>query len=112
MRDALSILDQVASFCQGDITFDKVIEDQDTKVLIVRPLHEPTSEMITDISMLPHVVEARQLGGEISVRFKGEMEDVAAFYKDLAGLRYPICSMSESPNALEDKYLSLVQESR
>ncbi len=27
MRDALSIFDQVASFCQGDITYDKVIED-------------------------------------------------------------------------------------
>lgn len=27
MRDALSIFDQVASFCQGDITYKKVIED-------------------------------------------------------------------------------------
>ncbi len=27
MRDALSIFDQVASFCQGDITYAKVIED-------------------------------------------------------------------------------------
>ena len=27
MRDALSIFDQAASFCQGDITFKKVIED-------------------------------------------------------------------------------------
>ncbi len=27
MRDALSIFDQAASFCQGDITYDKVIED-------------------------------------------------------------------------------------
>ncbi len=27
MRDALSIFDQVASFCQGDITYEKVIED-------------------------------------------------------------------------------------
>ncbi|MBO5186111.1 MAG: DNA polymerase III subunit gamma/tau [Prevotella sp.] len=27
MRDALSIFDQAASFCQGDITYEKVIED-------------------------------------------------------------------------------------
>ena len=27
MRDALSIFDQAASFCQGDITYDKVLED-------------------------------------------------------------------------------------
>ncbi len=27
MRDALSVFDQVASFCQGNITYDKVIED-------------------------------------------------------------------------------------
>ncbi len=27
MRDALSVFDQVASFCQGDITYEKVIED-------------------------------------------------------------------------------------
>ena len=27
MRDALSIFDQVASFCQGNITYEKVIED-------------------------------------------------------------------------------------
>ncbi len=27
MRDALSVFDQVASFCQGEITYDKVIED-------------------------------------------------------------------------------------
>ena len=27
MRDALSIFDQAASFCQGNITYEKVIED-------------------------------------------------------------------------------------
>lgn len=27
MRDALSVFDQVASFCQGDITYEKVIQD-------------------------------------------------------------------------------------
>lgn len=116
MHEVSDLCDRIAMINHGTLllhdSFDKVIEDRDTKVLIVKPLDEPNEKMIADVSGLRNVVSAERQGSEISVRFKGERKDVAEFYRDLALLEYPICGMSESANALEDKYLQLIKESR
>lgn len=61
MRDALSIFDQVASFCQGNITYEKVIEDlnvldADNYFKIVE--HSLKNE-VTEIMLLLNKVIAR-----------------------------------------------------
>lgn len=50
MRDALSVFDQVASFCQGDITYDKVIQD-------LNVLDAETYFQIIDLSLQNNVYD-------------------------------------------------------
>ena len=53
MRDALSVFDQAASFCQGNITYDKVIEDLNVldadnyfKIIDLCLLNKPADVMV------------------------------------------------------------------
>ncbi len=50
MRDALSVFDQVASFCQGNITYEKAIED-------LNVLDADTYFQIIDLSLLNNVYD-------------------------------------------------------
>ena len=50
MRDALSIFDQAASFCQGNITYDKVIED-------LNVLDTENYFRIIDLSIINNVID-------------------------------------------------------
>lgn len=50
MRDALSVFDQVASFCQGEITYDKVIQD-------LNVLDADTYFQIIDLSLQNNVYD-------------------------------------------------------
>ena len=116
MHEVSDLCDRIAMINHGTLLlnddFDNVISDADTRVLIVRPLNEPNEAMISTISSLTNVVSAERMGGEINVRFKGNRPEIAQFYKQLAQLDFPICEMSENSNALEDRYLSLIKESR
>ena len=116
MHEVSDLCDRIAMINHGTLLlnddFDNVISDADTRVLIVRPLNEPNEAMISTISGLTNVVSAERMGGEINVRFKGNRPEIAQFYKQLAQLDFPICEMSENSNALEDRYLSLIKESR
>jgi len=116
MHEVSDLCDRIAMINHGTLLvnddFQNIIADADTRVLVVKPLNEPNADMISAISGLNNVVSAERMGGDINVRFKGERQEIAAFYKDLAQLNFPICEMSESANALEDRYLSLVKESR
>ena len=68
MRDALSIFDQAASFCQGDITYQKVIEDLNVLdsdnyfQLIDFALENKVSEMMV---LLDHVLAKGFDGGNL-----------------------------------------------
>lgn len=116
MHEVTDLCDHIALINHGtliaDQDFETFIEDSDTRVLVVRPLDTPTDHMIDEISGLPNVVSVERMGGEMNVRFRGEMPEVATFFKKLAGLDFPVVFMAESANALEDKYLSLIKESR
>jgi len=50
MRDALSVFDQVASFCQGNITYEKVIQD-------LNVLDSETYFQIVDLSLINNVYD-------------------------------------------------------
>ncbi|MCQ2078584.1 MAG: ABC transporter ATP-binding protein [archaeon] len=116
MHEVSDLCDRIAIIHHGTLmvhdTFDNVIMDRDAIVLVVKPLDDPEPHMIDAISALPNVIGVERQGGEIHVRFKGDRRDVAAFYRELAGLDFPICGMSESTNALEDRYLELIKESK
>ena len=58
MRDALSIFDQVASFCQGNITYQKVIED-------LNVLDSEYYFRIVDLAVSNHVSELMVLVNDI-----------------------------------------------
>ncbi len=116
MHEVSDLCDRIAIVNRGALVvedeFEKIIEGADTRVLMVRPLHEPDDRMVDEISALPDVVSAERSGNVILVRFKGDLEKVAAFYRGVADLDFPVCGMSESYNALENRYLELIKESR
>ena len=116
MHEVSDLCDRIAMINHGTLLlnddFENVISDADTRLLIVKPLDEPNENMISTINGLTNVVSAERMGGEINVRFKGNRPEIAEFYKTLAQLDFPICEMSENSNALEDRYLSLIKESR
>lgn len=116
MHEVSDLCDRIAIVNHGTLIvedeFEKIIENADTRVLVVKPLHEPDQHMMEELSALDNVVSVERSGDEINVRFRGEMEQVAVFYRQVAALDFPVCGMSESSNALENRYLDLIKESR
>lgn len=116
MHEVSDLCDRIAIVNHGTLIvedeFEKVVESANTRLLVVRPLDEPDQHMVDSVSALDNVVEAYRDGNEIDVRFKGDMPEVAVFYRQVAGLDFPVCGMSESANALENRYLELIKESR
>ena len=116
MHEVSDLCDRIAMINHGTLLlnddFENVISDSDTRVVIVRPLETPNDDMLDKIGRLSNVVSAERMGGEINVRMKGGNEEMAALFRQIAALDFPVCGMSESANALEDKYLSLIKESR
>ncbi len=116
MHEVSDLCDRIAIINHGtlvaDDDYEKIIADSDTRVVIVKPLETPTEDMIVKICHLTNVVSAERMGGDINVRLRGGTSDMAVLFKQMAALDFPICGMAESSNALEDKYLSLIKESR
>ena len=116
MHEVTDLCDRIAMINHGTLVlhddFDKVIGNAGHRHIIVKPLEAPTESMVSAIAGLPNVNSASVNGTDISVMFDGEQSDVARLFRDLAHLDFPICSMSESANALEETYLSLIKESR
>ncbi|MCQ2069922.1 MAG: ABC transporter ATP-binding protein [archaeon] len=116
MHEVSDLCDRIAMINRGKLLLhddiDVVIGDSDTRVIVIKPVGDPNDGMIKAVSDYDKVVSAERSGGEILVRFKGERSDVAKYFKYLGQTEYDIYSMSESSNALEDKYLSLIKESR
>ena len=116
MHEVSDLCDRIAMINHGTLLlnddFENVISDADTRVIVVKPLETPNDDMIDKICRLNNVVSAERMGGDINVRMKGGNQDMAALFRQVAALDFPICGMSESSNALEDRYLSLIKESR
>ena len=116
MHEVSDLCDRIAMINHGSLILhddlQNVITDMDSKHIIVRPLNEPTPHMLSAIGAMNNVASAERMGNEISVKFKGTNTDLSVFFRDLAMLDFPICTVSESTNSLEDKYLSLIKESR
>ena len=116
MHEVSDLCDRITMINHGTLLlnddFENVISDADTRVVVVKPLETPNDDMIDKICRLGNVVSAERMGGDINVRMKGDNNDMAALFRQMAALDFPVCGMAESANALEDRYLSLIKESR
>ncbi len=116
MHEVSDLCDHIALINHGtlvqDQDYEMFVKNSDTRLLVVKPLNTPTEHTVEAIKSLNNVVDVERMGGELNVHFKGDLPEMAAFFKDLSNLDFPIVSMSESSNVLEDKYLSLIKESR
>ncbi len=116
MHEVSDLCDHISLINHGtlikDQDYEKFITNADTRLLIVRPLDTPNQYIIDAIKELDNVVDVERMGGDLNVHFKGDLSQMAKFFKDLSVLDFPIVSMAESSNALEDRYLSLIKESR
>lgn len=72
----------------------------------------PTEDMVSAVSGLPFVESASRSGSDIAVRYTGEKTDEVGLFNKLAQLNIGVYSISESDNALENRYLELIKESR
>ena len=116
MHEVSDLCDRIAIINHGtlvaDDDYEHIIADSDTRIVVVKPLQAPNDEMIAQISRLDNVVSAERMGGDINVRLRGNTADMAVLFRQMAELDFPIYGMSESSNALEDRYLALIKESR
>lgn len=115
MYEVSDLCDRIAIINHGTLILNQTYEqilDTGIRHLVVTPLDYPDEEMVGAISQLDHVEKAYVEGTGIGVTFRGEKSEMAGFYRDLAHLDFPIIGMSESSNALEERYLSIVKESR
>ena len=70
MRDALSIFDQAASFCQGDITYQKVIEDLNVldSEYYFRIVDDSINNKVSDIMVLLNDVINKGFDGGLLIQ--------------------------------------------
>lgn len=116
MHEVTDLCDRVALINHGKLLLhddiDKVIGGSDSRPLVVRTTRIPDDTVLAAISRLDNVKSAVRSGGEIAVRFLGDKNDEVDFFKQLAHLDIGVYSVSESENALENRYLELIKESR
>ena len=116
MHEVSDLCDRISIINHGtlvaDDDYEHIITDSDTRVVVVKPVQTPTDGMLQTIRGMDKVVSAERMGGDINLRFKGDSADMAVLFKQMAALDFPIYGMSESSNALEDRYLALIKESR
>lgn len=116
MHEVSDLCDHIALIDHGtlvqDQEYETFVKSSDTRVLVVKPLDTPNQHIIDSIGALNNVSGVERIGGELRVQFKGDLPEMASFFRDLSRLDFPIVSMSESANALENRYLSLIDDSR
>ncbi len=116
MHEVSDLCDHIALIDHGtlvqDQEYETFVKSSDTRVLVVKPLDTPNDHIIESVKALNNVSSVERIGGELRVQFKGDLPEMASFFKDLSRLDFPIVSMSESANALENRYLSLIDDSR
>ncbi|AGI47039.1 ABC-type multidrug transport system, ATPase component [Thermoplasmatales archaeon BRNA1] len=116
MHEVTDLCDRIALINHGQLLMhddiSSFIEGSDVRTLIVRTIEIPNDDMISRIAGLPNVRNAYRSGNEIAVKIEGSKTEEVSFIRDLMGLNLSVFSVAESENALENRYLELVAESR
>ncbi len=116
MHEVTDLCDRVALINHGKLLLHDdifhVIGGSGARTLVVKTVEIPTEDMVAAVSGLPFVESASRSGSDIAVRYTGEKTDEVGLFNKLAQLNIGVYSISESDNALENRYLELIKESR
>lgn len=116
LHEVSDLCDHVAMVDHGKLLvhdeIDKILGDSESRTVIVKTVEKADDSMVEKISGLPNVVSARLYDNGIEIRFKGGKSEQMSLFNGLANIDISVYSMSEDSNALENKYLSLIKDSR
>lgn len=116
LHEVSDLCDHVAMVDHGKLLvhdeIDKILGDSESRTVIVKTVEKADESMVEKISGLPNVVNASLYDNGIEIRFKGGKSEQMNLFNNLANINISVYSMSEDSNALENKYLSLIKDSR
>ena len=116
LHEVSDLCDHVAMVDHGKLLvhdeIEKILGDSESRTVIVKTVEKADNSIIEKISELSNVVNARLYDNGIEIRFKGGKAEQMDLFNALADLHITVYSMSEDSNALENKYLSLIKDSR
>lgn len=116
LHEVSDLCDHVAMVDHGKLLvhdeIDKILGDSESRTVIVKTVEKADDSMIEKISGLANVVGASLYDNGIEIRFKGGKSEQMNLFNNLANMNITVYSMSEDSNALENKYLSLIKDSR
>ncbi len=116
LHEVSDLCDHVAMVDHGKLLvhdeIDKILGDSESRTVIVKTVEKADDSMIERISGLTNVVSASLYDNGIEIRFKGGKSEQMNLFNNLANMNITVYSMSEDSNALENKYLSLIKDSR
>lgn len=116
LHEVSDLCDHVAMVDHGKLLvhdeIDKILGDSESRTVIVKTVEKADESMVEKISGLPNVVSASLYDNGIEIRFKGGKSEQMNLFNNLANINISVYSMSEDSNALENKYLSLIKDSR
>ena len=116
MYEVSDLCDRIAMVNQGKLLVHddlySVIGNPDHRNIIVKTKIVPDDDMVASIASLSNVISADKDGNDIRVQLKGGMDEESKLFTQIGELGIGVYSMSEGQNALEERYLELIKESR
>ncbi len=116
MHEVSDLCDRIAMINHGTLlvhdTLEAVLGSRNTRLMKVRPLAPANQEMLSKLAALDHVEKAVIEGETINLTLAGGDEEEAELFEAVSNIGFRVRSISADDNALESKYLDLIQESR
>lgn len=115
LTEVQDLCDRISMINHGKLLMDDdisaFITTDGVRSMIAKTRIQPTQREIEMIGQLDYVVSTEISGTDIEIRIKDDVDTKEKLYSDIAGMKIGIYGLSEN-NALENKYLSLISESR
>ena len=116
LHEVSDLCDYIAMVNHGKLLvyddIDTIIGDTGTRRLILKTIEKPTDTILSTLSNLDNVLSAELSGTEIELILKGGKSEQMELFNTLGTMGLTVYSLADDANALEDKYLSLIKESR
>jgi len=115
LTEVQDLCDRISMINHGKLLMDDdisaFITTDGVRSMIAKTRIRPTQREIEMIGQLEYVVSTEISGTDIEICIKDDVDTKEKLYSDIAGMKIGIYGLSEN-NALENKYLSLISESR
>lgn len=116
MYEVSDLCDRVAMMDHGELivhdSMENVIGGADEHTVSVKTINVPDDAILKAVASMDGVTGTSGINGGLSVKFKGDKIRQAELLKEIGGLGLEIYAFSETGNALEEKYLSMIKDSR